>query len=96
MDNTTDFSIVDLHGFVLNTTTLNTGYGSGIVVDGAGFLLNSQINDFAKPGVPNVYGVTGSAAMHCTRQFHRFRKHDPDGLPPRRPVMLTNSGRPGA
>ena len=42
---------------------MNTGYGSGLVVDGAGFLLNSQMNDFsAKPGVPNVYGVTGSAA----------------------------------
>jgi gamma-glutamyltranspeptidase/glutathione hydrolase len=61
---TTHFSIVDRNGMaVANTTTLNTGYGSGIVVDGAGFLLNSQMNDFsAKPGVPNVYGVTGSAA----------------------------------
>ena len=61
---TTHFSIVDRDGLaVSNTTTLNTGYGSGIVVDGAGFLLNSQMNDFsAKPGVPNVYGVTGSAA----------------------------------
>jgi gamma-glutamyltranspeptidase/glutathione hydrolase len=61
---TTHFSIVDRNGFaVSNTTTMNTGYGSGIVVDGAGFLLNSQMNDFsAKPGVPNVYGVTGSAA----------------------------------
>jgi gamma-glutamyltranspeptidase/glutathione hydrolase len=61
---TTHFSIVDRNGMaVANTTTLNTGYGSGIVVDGAGFLLNSQMNDFsAKPGVPNVYGVTGSVA----------------------------------
>ena len=61
---TTHFSIVDRNGMaVANTTTLNTGYGSGIVVDGAGFLLNSQMDDFsAKPGVPNVYGVTGSTA----------------------------------
>jgi len=61
---TTHFSIVDRNGMaVANTTTLNTAYGSGIVVDGAGFLLNSQMNDFsAKPGVPNVYGVTGSVA----------------------------------
>ena len=61
---TTHFSIVDRNGLaVSNTTTMNTGYGSGIVVDGAGFLLNSQMNDFsAKPGVPNVYGVTGSEA----------------------------------
>ena len=61
---TTHFSIVDRNGLaVSNTTTMNTGYGSGIVVDGAGFLLNSQMNDFsAKPGVPNVYGGTGSEA----------------------------------
>ena len=61
---TTHFSIVDRNGMaVSNTTTMNTGYGSGLVVDGAGFLLNNQMNDFsAKPGVPNVYGVTGSAA----------------------------------
>lgn len=61
---TTHFSIVDRHGMaVANTTTLNTAYGSGVVVDGAGFLLNSQMDDFsAKPGVPNEYGVTGSQA----------------------------------
>lgn len=61
---TTHFSIVDDHGMaVANTTTLNTAYGSGLVVDGAGFLLNSQMDDFsAKPGVPNDYGVTGSEA----------------------------------
>ncbi|MCZ6599994.1 MAG: gamma-glutamyltransferase [Acidobacteria bacterium] len=61
---TTHFSIVDDHGMaVANTTTLNTAYGSGVVVDGAGFLLNSQMDDFsAKPGVPNDYGVTGSQA----------------------------------
>jgi len=61
---TTHFSIVDRNGMaVTNTTTLNTAFGSGLVVDGAGFLLNSQMNDFsAKPGVPNHYGVTGSVA----------------------------------
>jgi len=61
---TTHFSIVDRDGLaVANTTTMNTGYGSGLVVDGAGFLLNSQMDDFsAKPGVPNYYGVTGSTA----------------------------------
>jgi gamma-glutamyltranspeptidase/glutathione hydrolase len=61
---TTHFSIVDRNGMtVANTTTLNTAFGSGAVVDGAGFLLNSQMNDFsAKPGAPNHYGVTGSTA----------------------------------
>ncbi len=61
---TTHFSIVDRHGMaVAETTTLNTSYGTGIVVEGAGFLLNNEMDDFAaKPGVPNVYGVTGSTA----------------------------------
>ena len=61
---TTHFSIVDRWGnAVANTTTLNDSYGSGIVVRGAGFLLNNEMDDFsAKPGVPNLYGVTGGAA----------------------------------
>jgi gamma-glutamyltranspeptidase / glutathione hydrolase len=61
---TTHFSIVDRHGnAVSNTYTLNTSFGSGVVVPGAGFLLNNEMDDFSvKPGVPNVYGVVGSEA----------------------------------
>jgi gamma-glutamyltranspeptidase/glutathione hydrolase len=61
---TTHFSIVDAAGnAVANTYTLNTSFGSGVVVRGAGFLLNNEMDDFsAKPGVPNVYGVVGSTA----------------------------------
>lgn len=61
---TTHFSIVDASGMaVSNTTTLNAAYGTGIVVKGAGFLLNNQMDDFsAKPGVPNLFGVTGGEA----------------------------------
>ncbi len=63
-EQTTHFSIVDKWGnAVANTTTLNDGYGSGIVVDGAGFLLNNEMDDFSlKPGVPNLYGVIGGEA----------------------------------
>jgi gamma-glutamyltranspeptidase / glutathione hydrolase len=63
-EQTTHFSIVDRHGnAVANTTTLNDSYGSGIVVRGAGFLLNNEMDDFsAKPGAPNLYGVTGGEA----------------------------------
>jgi len=63
-EQTTHFSIVDRHGnAVACTTTLNDRYGSGIVVRGAGFLLNNEMDDFsAKPGAPNLYGVTGGAA----------------------------------
>ncbi|MDZ7670529.1 MAG: gamma-glutamyltransferase [Gammaproteobacteria bacterium] len=61
---TTHFSIVDKNGnAVSNTYTLNTSFGSGVVVPGAGFLLNNEMDDFsAKPGVPNVYGVIGREA----------------------------------
>jgi gamma-glutamyltranspeptidase/glutathione hydrolase len=61
---TTHFSIVDKNGnAVANTTTLNLTFGSGVVVEGAGFILNDEMDDFsAKPGVPNAYGVVGSTA----------------------------------
>ena len=63
-EQTTHFSIVDRHGnAVANTTTLNDSYGSGIVVRGAGFLLNNEMDDFSsKPGARNLYGVTGGEA----------------------------------
>ena len=42
------------------TYTLNWEFGSGVVVKGAGFLLNNEMDDFsAKPGVPNKFGVIG-------------------------------------
>jgi len=61
---TTHFSIVDRAGdAVAFTYTLNTDFGSGVVVEGGGFLLNNQMDDFsAKPGVPNYYGVVGADA----------------------------------
>lgn len=61
---TTHFSILDKHGnAVSNTYTLNLDFGSGVVVQGAGFLLNNEMDDFsAKPGVPNVFGVVGNDA----------------------------------
>jgi gamma-glutamyltranspeptidase/glutathione hydrolase len=61
---TTHYSIVDSFGNAIsNTYTLNWGFGSGVVVEGAGFLLNNEMDDFSvKPGVPNAYGVIGSEA----------------------------------
>ena len=62
--NTTHYSIVDQWGnAVSNTYTLNWSYGSGVVVEGAGFLLNNEMDDFSvKPGVPNIFGVVGNMA----------------------------------
>ena len=61
---TTHYSIVDADGnAVANTYTLNLSFGSRVVVEGAGFLLNDEMDDFsAKPGVANTYGVVGFKA----------------------------------
>ncbi len=61
---TTHISIVDKMGNAVSlTTTLNGNYGSKVVVDGAGFFLNNEMDDFsAKPGVPNLYGLVGAEA----------------------------------
>jgi gamma-glutamyltranspeptidase/glutathione hydrolase len=63
-EETTHFSIMDKWGnAVSNTTTINLGYGSGVVVEGAGFLLNDEMDDFSsKPGVANVFGAVGGQA----------------------------------
>ena len=63
-ENTTHYSIVDEAGnAVAVTTTLNGLYGSRVVVAGAGFLLNNEMDDFtAKPGVPNKFGLVQGAA----------------------------------
>jgi len=61
---TTHFSIVDGQGNAVSlTTTLNSGFGSKVVVSGTGILLNNEMDDFsAKPGVPNQYGLIGTEA----------------------------------
>lgn len=63
-EETTHYSIVDKKGNAVSvTTTLNGGYGAKVVVKGAGFLLNNEMDDFSvKAGSPNMYGVTGGVA----------------------------------
>ncbi|SJN38827.1 gamma-glutamyltransferase [Psychrobacter sp. JB385] len=63
-DQTTHFSIVDKDGnAIANTYTLNFSYGTGLVAEGTGILLNNEMDDFsAKPGVPNGYGLLGGEA----------------------------------
>jgi gamma-glutamyltranspeptidase/glutathione hydrolase len=61
---TTHYSVYDSYGnAVSTTTTINSSFGSGIVVEGAGFLLNNQMDDFSgKPGVMNQFGLLGTEA----------------------------------
>ncbi|WP_432710511.1 gamma-glutamyltransferase [Pedobacter sp.] len=63
-EETTHFSIVDREGGSVSlTTTLNGSYGAQVVVKGAGFLLNNEMDDFSvKPGAPNMYGLVGGEA----------------------------------
>ncbi|CAM3785275.1 gamma-glutamyltransferase [Paracoccus yeei] len=63
-DQTTHFSVVDKAGnAVSNTYTINLNYGSGLVAEGTGVLMNNEMDDFsAKPGVPNAFGLVGGDA----------------------------------
>ena len=61
---TTHYSIVDKWGNAVSiTTTLNGNFGSKVIVTGAGFFLNNEMDDFSvKPGVPNQFGLVGGEA----------------------------------
>jgi gamma-glutamyltranspeptidase/glutathione hydrolase len=61
---TTHFSIIDAQGNMVSATlSVNYPFGSGLIADGTGVLLNDEMDDFsASPGVPNAYGLLGSDA----------------------------------
>ena len=63
-DQTTHYSVADKFGNVVSvTTTLNSSFGSKVVINGAGFFLNNEMDDFvSKPGEPNIYGLLGNEA----------------------------------
>lgn len=63
-EETTHYSIADKYGNAVSTTyTINSAYGNRIVVEGLGFLLNNEMDDFSsKPGAPNQFGLIGSVA----------------------------------
>lgn len=76
---TTHYSIVDSKGNAVSvTTTLNDNYGSKIYCDELGFFLNNQMDDFsAKPGVPNLYGLTGTEANSIAPQKRMLSSMSP-------------------
>lgn len=63
-EETTHYSVIDKEGNAVAVTyTLNTNFGTGIVAEGTGILLNNEMDDFSsKPGVPNIYGLIGGEA----------------------------------
>ncbi len=91
---TTHFSIIDRDGNVVaNTYTLNLSFGSGMSVDGAGFILNNEMDDFSsKPGAANAYGLIGGVANSIEAHKRPLSSMTPtmvfkDG----RPVLATGS-----
>lgn len=63
-DQTTHYCIVDTDGNVVSvTTTINSNFGSKVVIEQAGFFMNNEMDDFSvKPGVPNQFGLLGNTA----------------------------------
>src|SRR5438045_4461019 len=61
---TTPFSVADAEGnWVACTATVNTTFGSKVVIPGTGVVMNNQMDDFsAQPGVPNFFGLVGAEA----------------------------------
>jgi gamma-glutamyltranspeptidase / glutathione hydrolase len=87
-DQTTHFSVADAKGNVVSTTyTLNLNFGSGIVAEGTGILLNNEMDDFsAKPGVPNAFGLIGGDA-NSVQPFKR-------PLSSMSPTIVLKDGKP--
>jgi gamma-glutamyltranspeptidase/glutathione hydrolase len=93
-EQTTHFSILDKWGnSISNTTTINLGFGSGVVVEGAGFLLNDEMDDFsAKPGVANVFGAVGGEANEIQPRKRMLSSMTPSiVLRDNKVVMVTGS-----
>lgn len=87
-EETTHYSVYDKFGNAVSvTTTINSGYGSKVIVDGAGFFLNNEMDDFsAKPNTPNQFGLIGSEANSIQPQKRMLSSMTPtivlkDGKP---------------
>ncbi len=95
-EETTHYSVVDKWGNAVSvTTTLNNSYGSRIVVDGAGFLLNNEMDDFSiKAGVPNMYGLIGGKANAIESQKRMLSSMTPTIVEKRGKLFMV-VGSPG-
>jgi len=93
---TTHYSVVDVNGMAVSVTyTLESGYGSGIVVPGAGFLLNNEMGDFnAGPGLTNESGLIGTAANLARPQQRMLSSMSPS-IVARDGALVAVIGSPG-
>lgn len=93
---TTHLCVIDKEGNAVSvTTTLNGGYGSKVVVGGAGFFLNNEMDDFSiKPGTPNMYGLVGAEANAIQPGKRMLSSMTPTiVIKDNKPVLIT--GTPG-
>ena len=94
-EHTTHFSVIDAQGnAVALTTTVNDLYGSGVVVAGAGFVLNDEMDDFtSKPGVPNAYGLVQGEANAIAPEKRMLSAMTPTIVVDRagQPVLVTGA-----
>lgn len=87
-DQTTHYSVSDKFGNLVSvTTTINDVFGNKLVVDGAGFFLNNEMDDFvSKPGVPNLYGLVGNEANSIQPEKRMLSSMTP--------TFVLNNGKP--
>lgn len=92
--NTTHYSVADKNGNLVSvTTTLNDNFGNKVVVEGAGFFLNNEMDDFvSKPGVPNMFGLLGNEANAIAPEKRMLSSMTPTiVLKDGKPFMVTGS-----
>jgi len=96
-DSTTHFSVIDKDGMaVSNTYTLERGYGSRVVVKGAGFLLNDEMTDFNwRPGYTNRAGAIGTEANQIAPGKRMLSSQTPTIVSRNGKVLLV-TGSPGS
>ncbi len=95
-DETTHYSIIDQFGNAISaTTTLNGAYGSKLYCSELGFFLNNEMDDFSsKPGVPNMFGVTGGEANSIAPQKRMLSSMTPTIVEKNGKLLMT-LGTPG-
>ena len=95
-DETTHYSIIDQFGNAISaTTTLNGAYGSKLYCSELGFFLNNEMDDFSsKPGVPNMFGVTGGEANSIAPQKRMLSSMTPT-IVEKNGKLLMSLGTPG-
>jgi len=74
---TTHFSVFDGKMAVSNTYTINSLFGSGLVVDRAGFLLNNEMDDFSTPGFANQFAAIGNSANYIEGRKRMLSSQSP-------------------